>query len=1756
MAINADIVDINGTMKVGAPTDYDVTINNTAIFTQTQWGQATDAAAGDVLSSGSLNLYKLVAGGRGSYRSFLGTGWTFQGGDTFTKTLNGVIYTYDANTNLFTQQTVTTTVVNYMDCLASDACRPQLGLKQTADGLYILRDTNKGINTASVSGNVNVYYDAALNELVLGGIASGGGASVAITGQIINTVKGGGNIQVSSGDAWVTVTNQTGLTLNTQNIDTTSSSAKSVVMLGDTLRKETNWYVYDPASGLIQYTAKGTGYKASAYTGTVSAVKGNTATYTPKEGVRYQWSYTATMARDTSGTWEFNKLDSNTAASSTIANQYWAFNGALLITDTSLKDVAFTESITGSFSDWRKYAQVIYSALGKKDEIDLIWDWYIPTTASITATASVKADNPITISFSGGHDKGNVAVTSAGSVVVQGNIYNPTGATSITTTGADSHIGAGEKGIINTQSLALNTQNGIGSVETPLVVNLLNRNGEVDTGMNTVSAVTKTGDIALRILGSNDALLRKVWTDSKSDVWIAADDSLRNAAPAGEIAIRGRNITLSSVNGGMGLDGKPLLIDALETINGQGVTSGGVVNANAAASIWLEEANGDMAVGNITSTTGDVWLRALAGSIVNGDGRDLSDRTEQLAALWDKLDLIDRRDDKSDITTSAAYAKVILPYQNSINAQYQGYATLKALGAVSEDGRTFTLSPDADTAALQAQADAWNAANGSALTLADYAQYRFDSLRTALDGALADTRPDWQSDFDADYVYAVSDAQIAAMTAGQYWTTDALAYAINVAALQPVSTVVTDLPYVNVQGANVTLISNKGSIGAIGQDVDFAFGDSGVLSNLTTEQKAALATANSAGDVINQQYTRISGLDAANCTVADADCRLVSFSIRQNNPLYASVSGVLDGNGKVSGGLTARATATEGDVFVQAQGMLPIVEITAGRNAVVMSEAGMINTSPNAVAITTGGNLDLQNGSGDIGSNLKEMTLKVGNLLQSARSGGNLFLAVPQGDLHFLNIVAGNLVWLRTTDGDLYGDNMLGGEPFASLAGQALSLHVSGSVHGASADAALLTILGDDRNAGILSGSTNGDLLLSNSHDLDIGRAADAGIYPDGEDLTVGGELLIDNAGHAVNFIEGRGTKVGGNMMLTAAAIGVGTGSDIDVTGSAQWTAQGAISGDGELHAKNTATLAAGGDIGALDKRLRVDAAAIDATSTNGAIALALTRSATRIDASAAGDIDLTAVGGFAFGGLASAGGNVRADAAGGIAGDTVTAAQDVTLTADDDMQLGQVAASRLNATAGGGLSIDTARIAGDGDLRSGGDMRLGDYRGRGDLSALAGGGLTGRTVEVAGAASLTGAALVLGDVRSGGDLMLAAKTGGIGYASLASTGGDVRADAAGSITGRSITAARDVSLISGGDIAGDTIAAGCAVTLGAAGTVSLGTLDAGCTAAVRSRGDTLLGEVVASRLQATAGGALSIDTARIAGDGDLRSGGDMRLGDYRGRGDLSALAGGRLTGRTVAVAGAASLTGAALALGDVRSGGDLMLAAKTGGIGYASLASTGGDVRADAAGSITGRSITAARDVSLVSGGDIAGDTMEAGRDATLEAGGSIDIATLTGGRDATLLAGNRVGLGSLTVGGLFTLLGARDFAAGSITADALDMSASGSIALGDAVIGRAISVRTGTLTGRIRATGAQPFRLDVRGYADIYADSVTLDVDAPAGLQFQRLWTDYGNIVTTTGQVAILDGRVRTSLSLTTPFGQTLMNNVDARGVAGSAV
>lgn len=254
---------------------------------------------------------------------------------------------------------------------------------------------------------------------------------------------------------------------------------------------------------------------------------------------------------------------------------------------------------------------------------------------------STLADSSIPVEFIGRTDQGVISVRNTGQsdTWLNGAIRNVSGNVDIISDNGDI-LASHDYALIAAREINLSAIKGeIGSGHQDI---------NLDLGAGVLTAVAG-GLVNLDEL-DGDLIIRLLATEG--NVMVRADGSIESETP-GIRSVTGNDITLISINGGIGSAGNDFIID-----------SGGVLAAEAKESIFLTEQLGDMHVNKIVSLNGDVVL------VSNGAIEDYNffeeldqDVKEKLVNIWKEMEL--QNEDRIGISITQYKAQKRAEYQDA-----------------------------------------------------------------------------------------------------------------------------------------------------------------------------------------------------------------------------------------------------------------------------------------------------------------------------------------------------------------------------------------------------------------------------------------------------------------------------------------------------------------------------------------------------------------------------------------------------------------------------------------------------------------------------------------------------------------------------------------------------------------------------------------------------------------------------------------------------------------------------------------------------------------------------------------------------------------------------------------------------------------------------------------------------------------------------------------------------------------------------------
>ncbi|KKN78394.1 hypothetical protein LCGC14_0350420 [marine sediment metagenome] len=1579
------------------------------------------------------------------------------------------------------------------------------------------------------SALVLAKYDFVNQRILVDDVNASGGGFVYMKGAIIST-NPLGRIEVNNGYGQVTINNLSQAKLELGNIDTGAGSV-GIVQIVDTLKDRVNgelassWYVHTQGSGLSVFDNRNGGSSiSSAYL--VSSSSASSATYTPDANVRYRWSQQASLKREVSSDADsFYVSDWAWNYPSGQPNDPWNVGSGSLYYGNGTEGV-YEQDISGSVGDFYRF-RVNYhgcdSGIGSNCHWDFKasgqyasgdsagqyyaqWGYNFARSAQLTVSHSVKADNPFQIAFIG-NATGLIDATTTNDLYVGGRLNNPGGSTVLAAGG--NIVGMPEANSYSLH-LTMTAAGEVGNAGSPFAASL--------APGGTLSVLSGSAGVNLDI--GSDVIIKQVDAGNGSgDVVISASGNLlgSNAVAATTPHVRGRNITLSSVSGGIGESGKALRVHGKEVATANGGTEHGVLNAFANRDIYLHETEGDSWVGSIRSETGDVWLRVQSGSLYDAGRRLASDTLDesQRQSVWEKLSLTEAYGAEDNI-----YATSVKPFQDMVDASYREYWQLKALGSVA--GSDFVLD-DANLAFIRPLAELRLGASG--VTDAQVKQFvseRFAELESFFASNIdADwrTRSAFQS-YDALFAYSASAVQVDALTNDAIWTAGELLYAIDQTALGPSSGTSVGSAEPNLYGRNVN-IQVAGDVGQLADALEINLADL-KNGNLSVQQAAALAVANAPGDVVLNR---------------NASGEVVSLSVSRTSPFYVEASERFDAD-------------VDGSLYLQSAGDLKVGVVNALKNARLAAANGILAAQgAGSGQFGIGQDLTLLAGTGSLGTDDSEqtmLTLNVGGRLLAASAGQDIALRWANGDFRIGQVFAVGDIHLNALDGSLLGqfDQL-------SVSGRNIHLLAKDDIRGANG---ALEVELESTAAGEVSGLAGGDVLLNSDKSLSVGEfSADGLLSISSEaDLTArklrsGADMQLDAKGKVeLKLAEATGkllinsldavsladsATAGGNLTVIASSLDMADGSRFSAGGTLALTTIGDMrlglldntgtaatqflvkagglllgNGDGQVNLRGThagiAELEAGLGIGTgvtpllvnLPKLTKVEAVTGDIFLQH--------QNDLRID-------ELLAQRGRALlgndGGLLSAGSldayQSLSVVGGSLSADKIWArTDDLNLNLIEDLDVTELnAAARLDVLVGRNARLGTAEVQGLSDVKVAGDLQLDTLHAHSNTVLSLGSGSSLGLLDVTGDLSLGVDGLLnltRADVTGDAQLQHRGVAGTqLEYGTL-NVGGNLAVTGAGDWVGGQAKVQNDVVFDVGSANLGSVESATSSLSLQSEGLFAAQSLTSQQQWVELQAGSALLGNVLAATtLKVNTKGDLTIANGRSGGNLTLTAEpgftGTIRFGELADPDAVDVLVPAHLySGADILVQTEGDVFGGnAEAVGEVRMLGRNLFFGRVQSLGTdVFLQATGDADQGD--GNITGLMAEAARDVSILANGNLLmpkvryggtyslkagrdltlgigqdlslGGSAEAGRDLTFVVGGSVDLANVTAGRHISITSGEYINvLDSVTAGG-------------NIVLDA----ANGGITVGNGIISTGLPYQGESLTGDILLTATGDIR------------------------------------------------------------------------------
>lgn len=999
--------------------------------------------------------------------------------------------------------------------------------------------------------------------------------------------------------------------------------------------------------------------------------------------------------------------------------------------------------------------------------------------------------------------------------------------------------------------------------------------------------------------------------------------------------------TSAVVNGASTLTNiNPLVIQATGTILAGGSIEGGVLDSASATGTYIVQSKGDLRLGTVQSTSGPVFLEAAGSdgnqaSILNGRAAVglTQAQSQHLQDVWASLDLL----------SGNAATNAVNSYQSMVTSAYNDYFQLKniafqngstynptsvgltvlraqvaaKLGIDPANVTTTQMEAEATTRFLRDQfllgkittdelksslttllgsapADPLGTLFGSSLSTTLFTKL-FDGVSTAnqrlpSNAALQTALNAYNANYS--YTLASTERVYGIITAGAQWTQSQLAYTVSSSAVGAAPPPIDENVVANVSANQIMLYAPRGSVGnsAAPQTFTFTSVDS---SSLTPEQRGLLATAGpgqltvgAVTDPTTHVTTYTVSLSQQNLVVVDNP---IAISAKALTNIYLGSK-----NSLALGGITANygpiLAARANGIEVTGRGDVKLDAVTSISAAAGVTGVPVISGDiGNLTLIAEHGNIGAPGTAGsDPAANANAIQIAfadpANDQLDQVSSAQGIYVKQTTGDLILGNISAGNAIQLAAT-GSIYAEAGFTDRTAIHILGTDLDLRADGNIgfNGSAFQPLQLNI------SGTMTGSAVGDLsILAVTGDLAVGASGTYGTLRAGGALTLNvarGALTVNadiGSGGLMQLLADRGmtfaagtsaapvtaTSSSNGVTLVAATLSMGSYSAINAAGSISVTTTGDAT-IGQLNSSQSYAAAsnapsivvtAGGvaSLGAIvdngDGQTKLVASGADAEvalSASNGIGSAASRfilSAPRLSAStSAGDIYVK------------------------VLTDTEATLLSAVKGSVDIIGLGGLTLHQVLAGTGTGASGSFGAVANNGSII------IGTADSSGSQTVHATQNVTFNSLATTGNAGDAGSI----DVTADGGFILAQTvlSGGATTLGSVSANGSARLIAAGTNTGRNLTASTGNAVLQGTVVHWDNLNAGGSLGITATtGAITLGTAVSGGTQTLHAVNDIVFTQLTTTGIPGDAGDIdLRSDLGAIRG-GSIAANGDTRF--------------------------------------------------------------------------------------------------------------------------------------------------------------------------------------------------------------------------------------------------------------------------------------
>lgn len=868
------------------------------------------------------------------------------------------------------------------------------------------KDKTLYVKNASGNGADYVTYDPDSQRFLLSGIEVNGG-TVDIVGTIMNTAKDGaevGKVLALDGYGSITVQNNSDIDLELGNLSTGSGVEGKITITDLDLKtgKKTNTVTYTRENGKITQLVE-TFDKDGNSTGSSNQMYGENdkVTYKPSDGIYYVWqtgqdSTTVTSYHHRSkefnifGKWgDIGDLIENSEVTDVKTTDKYDINpDGTFVGDANAahRDAngdayylsskeTYTTSTSEAYDKKTKTKRLWYS-LGTVKQYDTYFK--VKTGTTTITTNSIKANQNIGIGFVGNEAGGRLSVNGGNAnVYVGGVITNQGGSAGGSTAITAGSIQQGDYGFIHTDTLTLTaTEGSVGGEKVNETTGKISVNNAIQTDAATLSGSAK-GSFSV-IVTDHGVNLGDISAANTVSISAGGDIIQKegvNALSANRVVLNTGNGKIAGENGAFRIAvGQPG-----ENANEENYG----LKANASGDISFENTSGDLYVDSVISSAGDVTI-STNGSFIDNNFTDVDDATAQEKLLaWAEAAVLE------GVDQTETKQKEMLKAQ--VDSDYAQWKILS--GQVDENGQ-FVLTDE-----MRSQLEKSGVDEAGIAAYVDARQAAYDKLKAQ---GVAGWTDDKVSGFKNEIENAAGIYGRANLTktelAGKFsfLNADDVANTLVGSAKSAEQLLIGFAPGGIKDGITDTNITIKGTPHVSGKNV-----------TLNTTADGSIGSKVTAADIdLSKEgwYNSLSKADLLALSTAEQG----DFQYAGNKITVSTVKGI-----DVEAAGAVNAITQNGSIYLVSEGAMSLGTIDANGGELRIKASGDLIGGD--AAISAGGNIVLESGSGEISSLVLDKDGK-GILTARAKDGVSISKA---GDLVINTVYAAEGdVTLDVSDGE------------------------------------------------------------------------------------------------------------------------------------------------------------------------------------------------------------------------------------------------------------------------------------------------------------------------------------------------------------------------------------------------------------------------------------------------------------------------------------------------------------------------------------------------------------------------------------------------------------------------------------------------------------------------------------------------------------------------------------------------------------------